>query len=307
MEKRLTTTAMLFSVGFLFMLVCAVGAFFYGVKIGSDKIEAKYAAEEEAKSAGNAATFPYQQQDLVSFYLTVYSPYRDFQNEWLNAADSLAKGDGTDSAARFKGLAKLARQKAEEASSFDMGKSPLLGDAQHAYIRSLKYFEEAADAASKAAKSAAPDDLRNTIQKNKAYQSAVKESLSAQKAYFASMQKWAASVDPTIPDDAAAATEPLQLKEWSKLPLVVKNRIIADYMAARNELYGFYPHDMASSIDEFIRSGQAANMKLQTLNAVADLLLNTKAVRTGDYASVKSRLYAEEMLPQLPFFYPEPD
>ena len=35
MEKRITRTEMLFSLGFLFMLVFAVGAFFYGVKIGS--------------------------------------------------------------------------------------------------------------------------------------------------------------------------------------------------------------------------------------------------------------------------------
>ena len=44
MEKRITRTEMLFSLGFLFMLIFAVGAFFYGVKIGSDKTEAKLVA-----------------------------------------------------------------------------------------------------------------------------------------------------------------------------------------------------------------------------------------------------------------------
>ena len=85
MEKRLTATAMLFSVGFVFMLVCTVGAFFYGIQIGSAKTEAKYTAENAGADAAAALASPYQQQDLVSFYHTVFLPYREFQNEWFGS------------------------------------------------------------------------------------------------------------------------------------------------------------------------------------------------------------------------------
>jgi len=84
MEKRLTRTEMLFSLGFLFMLVFAVGAFFYGVKMGSDKTEAKFIEQTKHLSSGNVkSATAYQQQDLVSFYHTVFLPYREFECDLL--------------------------------------------------------------------------------------------------------------------------------------------------------------------------------------------------------------------------------
>jgi len=302
MEKRLTTTAMLFSLGFVFMLILAVGAFFYGIQLGTEKAEAKYTAKTAAVQAGEDAT-PYQQQELVSFYLTVFSPYREFQAEWLAAADKLLRGGNIDSAAAFKKLAKLADTKAEEASSFNMQKSPLLGEAQVAYIRSLKYFK---DAASKAAadKSDDPAKILEHIQSDKNYKSAVSESLAAQSAYYDAMQKWAASVDPAIPAAYKIAV-PLGVEQWDKLSLIVKNKVIVSYLIERSELYGFLPQDLTSRVDEFIRSGQASKMKLKTVGGIVDLLLNTRAVDSGDFNANKARFYRSETLPQLPFFYAE--
>ncbi|MBH5317993.1 hypothetical protein I6N90_09265 [Paenibacillus sp. GSMTC-2017] len=305
MEKRLTTTAMLFSVGFVFMLVCAVGAFFYGVKIGSDKTEMKYASTAKAdEEAAKLASTPYQQQDLVSFYLTVYSPYREFQNDWFAAMTKLSKGQDVDTEATFKKLAKLAEQKAKEASSFDMQKSPLLGEAQVGYIRSLKKFKEAADKATNANSNTNVIELYKIILNEKNYIAATDESLIAQRAYFYAMQKWAATVDPDIPS-AYKTSEPISVKQWNSLPISIKNIIVVDYLVKRNELNPFYPHDLTSRVDEFIESGQASKMKLTTLNAIVDLLLNTEAVDLGDFALNKGRFYQSEVLPQLPFFYPE--
>lgn len=302
MEKRLTTTAMLFSLGFVFMLVVAVGAFFYGIQFGKDKAEAKYAAKTEAENVNESAT-PYQQQELVSFYLTVFSPYREFQTEWFAASDKLFRSGNIDAGSAFKNLAKLADQKAEEASSFNMQQSPLLGEAQVAYIRSLKYFK---DAAAKAAadKSTDPDKLLDNIQNDKNYKSAVQESLAAQQAYYEAMQKWAASVDPAIPA-SYKHSEPLGTEQWDKLALVVKNRAVVSYLTERGELFGFFPQDLTSRIDEFIRSGQASKMKLKTIGGIIDLLLNTRAVDSGDFSANKARFYQSETLPQLPFFYSE--
>ncbi|RIX53454.1 hypothetical protein D3P08_08410 [Paenibacillus nanensis] len=305
MEKRLTISAMLFSVGFVFMLVLAVGAFFFGVQVGSEKIEAKYTAakaEEEKGKVDDSAT-PYQQQDLVSFYLTVFSPYREFQTEWLSAMDKLSRGGNVDASSAFKNLSKLASKKAEEASSFNMQKSPLLGDAQVAYIRSMKLFKSAADKAA-SSKSASHADLFKAVLADSNYKTAVKESLDGQKAYYEAMQKWAATVDINIPA-VAKTPDPLSVAKWNAMPITVKNLVIADYLAKQDEMNSFYPHDLTSRVDEFIKSGQASKMKLQTVNGIVELLIGTKAVDFGDFGPNKEQFYASETLPQLPFFYSE--
>ncbi|MFD0586868.1 hypothetical protein ACFQZE_02545 [Paenibacillus sp. GCM10027627] len=303
MEKRLTTTAMLFSVGFLFMLVCAVGAFFYGVQIGSEKIEAKYAAAKEAEGGISESATPYQQQDLVSFYLTVFSPYREFQSKWLSDMDALSRGGNLDAEAAFKSLAKLADKKVEESASFNMQKSPLLGEAQIAYVRSLKLFKDAATKAA-AAKTKDKAAIYKNVLADSNYKAAVKEALEAQKDYYHAMQQWAATVDPKVPN-TYKASGPLSADKWKGLPLTVKNSIVVNYLKERNELYEFYPHDLTSRVDDFIQSGQASKMKLQTANAIIDLLMNTRAVDPEDFSAIKGRLYESETLPQLPFFYPK--
>ncbi|GKU79576.1 hypothetical protein [Paenibacillus sp. L3-i20] len=305
MEKRLTTSAMLFSVGFVFMLVCAVGAFFYGVKIGSEKMELKYnAAAKQDGEASKHANSPYQQQDLVSFYLTVYSPYREFQNEWFAAMTKLSKGQAVDISSTFKELAKLADKKSKDASSFDMQKSPLLGEAQVGYIRSLKKFKEAAAKAAGTSSKVNVIELYKSILNEKNYTLAAEESLNAQRAYFHAIQKWTATIDPDIPSEYKASAG-LSTTQWKQLPIAIKNTIIVDYLVTRKELNTYYPHDMTSRIDEFIESGQAAKMKLTTLTGIIDLLMNTEAVDLGDFSLNKGRFYQSEVLPQLPFFYPE--
>ncbi|MDQ6418268.1 hypothetical protein RB620_02340 [Paenibacillus sp. LHD-117] len=304
MEKRLTNSAMLFSVGFVFMLVCAVGAFFYGVQIGMDKVEAGYEAKRQEEAAATKTDgSPYQQQDLVSFYHTVFSPYREFQNEWLIAMDKLSQGQSGDFGDVMSNLSKLALRNSEEASSYDMGKSARLGDAQVAYIRSLKLFAKVADAGADKAKKLTADKLQAAIKEDKNYLGAVKETLDAQAHYYAAMQLWAATIDPDIPGELSVP-KVLGLKNWSSMPLTVKNGIVVQYLKEYNVLKPFYPQDLTARVDDFIASGQAAKMKLQTASAVIDLLLNTDAVRSGDFLGSLNRFYQSELMPQLPFFLP---
>ena len=82
MDKHLSRFQMLFSLGFIFMLVLAVAAFFAGVEVGSSRTESRYEAKKLLAAASSSKP-SYSQQDLVSFYHTVFSPYREFQNEWL--------------------------------------------------------------------------------------------------------------------------------------------------------------------------------------------------------------------------------
>lgn len=300
MEKRLTTTTMLFFVGFIFMLVCAVGAFIYGVQIGAEKIEAKYAASQQAEGAADEFASAYKQQDLVSFYLTVFSPYREFQAEWLTALDKLSHHSDFVAGESFNDLVRLAELKTKEASSFNLQHSPLLGEAQVAYIRSIKLFKDVAEKAA-SIKSVDPTHVQNSIVNDKNYTSAVKESLDAQKLYYEAMYKWAATIDPNIPA-AYTQTKPLGVMEWNGLPLTVKNLIIVKQLSTRDELYSFLPHDLTSRVDGIIANGQASRMKLLTIDEIVELLLNTNAVDSGDFDSNKTKFYPSETLPQLPFF-----
>lgn len=304
MEKRLTNSAMLFSVGFVFMLVCAVGAFFYGVQIGMDKVEAGYEAQRKLEAAASKTDgSPYQQQDLVSFYHTVLSPYREFQSEWLSAMDKLSQGQSEDFGGVMNNLSKLAERKSEEASAYDMGKSVRLGDAQIAYVRSLKQFAKAASAGAGIAKKDSGLKLHQAIMNEESYTAAVQLTLEAQAHYYTAMQLWASTIDPDIPGETTLS-KVVSLKEWSAMPLTMKNGIVAQYLKEYDKLLPFYPQDMTARVDDFIASGQAAKMKLQTATAIIDLLLNTNAVRSGDFLLNFNKLYQDQMLPQLPFFLP---
>lgn len=304
MEKRLTNTAMMFSVGFVFMLVCAVGAFFFGVQIGMNKVEAGYEAiRKEEAAASKMDGVPYQQQDLVSFYHTVFSPYREFQTEWLTYMDKLSQGASDDYGDVMSNLSKLAERKSQEASAYDMGKSARLGEAQVAYIRSLKLFAKAAEAGSELANKASGIELRAAIAKDSNFAEAVNQTLIAQSHYYAAMQLWASTIDSDIIGEKALP-QVLSLNEWSTMPLIVKNGIVAQYLMAYNELTPFNPQDMTARVDDFVASGQSSKMKLQTATAIIDLLLNTNAVRGGDFQTHFNKFYQTELLPQLPFFLP---
>ncbi|SFF04114.1 hypothetical protein SAMN05216378_4842 [Paenibacillus catalpae] len=300
MEKRLPRSAMIFSLGFVFMLVCAVGAFFYGVKIGTSKTETKYEMKQ-LKSAAAENISPYQQQDLVSFYHTVFLPYREFQSDWDAAMNEFAQGEAGSASSKLKELADLARSKRTEAASFDMQKSPLLGDAQSNYIRSLEQFEQAAKAASASAKTTGASKLQSSIEQLGSYQLAVRQALAAQQAYYAAMMKWGATVEPSIPSNYTMP-KVIEIKKWSSLPLIVKNKLMADQLASREQLMVFYPQDLTSRIDDFIASGQPSKLNLKSVTAIADLLIDTEAVRSGDFTENRSKLYKLDLLPQLPFF-----
>lgn len=301
MEKRLTTTAMLFSVGFVFMLICTVGAFFYGIQIGKDKTEEKYAVADEGSALAASAATPYQQQDLVSFYHTVFLPYREFQNEWFAAMNKLSQGKTNEATSMFKDLASLADDKAKEASSVDMQRSPLLGQSQISYIRSLKLFNEASLKAATSAKTLTTAELKKNVEQEKTYLSASQFALNAQQAYYSAMLKWAATVDTDIPSEYSA-TAMLELNQWKNLSITVKNKVMSDQLMTRKKLATYYPQDLTSRVDEFVVSGQASKMKLHTLSSVVDLLINTEAVRSGDFLASMSTLYQKPLLPQLPFF-----
>lgn len=305
MEKRLTRSELIFSLGFIFMLVVAVGAFFYGAKIGAEKTEAKYVEQAKHLTSADAEPGSYPQQDLVSFYHTVFLPYREFQSEWYKTIEKMNGGQLAEPASALKELSSLAKQKYAQAQTASIaGSSPLLQQAQVEILKGLKLLGEAASRGAVSSKDVETDQLLVALKKDSFYKEGVEQIMSGQLDYYQSMLRWGNTVNKKIP----ATYEPtsiLGIAQWKTLPLTVKNKLMADHMKARMLLTSYYPQDLVSAVDDYILSGEAAKMKMKSVDAVVDLLVNANAVRSGDFLNSKAKVYAKETIPQLPFFFPE--
>lgn len=302
MDKRYNRSAMLYTIMFLAMLIFAVVSFFYGLNLGSKKTEEKYAAV--IGISDKQPDYSYQQQDLVSFYLTVYAPYREFQLEWADTLNKISNGKVSNVSSIYKELEGQASKKAEAATSFSLQHAGKLGNAQQNYIRSLNSFEKVSNTLQKKSSSITYDEINALLNSSEEYSNAIKQALTGQELYFNVMYLWAISVDPNIPIQFKNNVS-LNTDTWSSYPLIIKNEIIANYLLEQNKFEEFLPHDLTSAIDQFIESGQAKNMNISTVEGIISLLINTGAVRTGDYSLNKNKLYQDEFLPQIPFFYPD--
>jgi len=301
MDKRFTRSAALFSTMFLTMLIFAVVAFFYGMNLGSKQVENKYAYLKEGKNEPEAYT--YQQQDLVSFYHTVFVPTRAFHNDWHEAITKISNNEVSNISSVFKELEGQASKKAKDAGSFNLQHAALLGEAQQSYIRSLNQFEKLAGIIQKKGNSLNYEKLISLLENENSYEVAVSQSLKAQKAYYDAMYLWASSIDPEIPTNFQNSTNQ-SIDNWKTFPMVIKNSIVSSFLVNQSQFVNFYPHDLVSNIDNFIESGQINTMNITDVRSIIDLLLNTGAVRAGDYNQSKNKLYSHEFLPQIPLFYP---
>jgi len=304
MEKRLNRSDLMFSLAFLLMLIIAVGAFFYGVKVGTDRTQAKYASEEVSETTASPQPNSYQQQDLVSFYHTVFLSYREFQKDWLAAQNKWQSDPSADRSSSMKELARSAQQKYDAINSVYVPPiSPQLKNSQTSYLKSLKLFKEGFSKLAASANEGTTAMVLDKVAANSYYSEGISQALTAQKDYYSSMLKWAETVDTDIPGDYIKP-EVLTIAKWKTLPLIVKIKVSSDYLSEQGNLVEYLPHDLTARIDQFISSGQADKRKAKSFNDIAELLSSTEAVRSGDFIEMKSRFYENEQLPQLPFFFP---
>ena len=302
MEKRLNRSELVFSLAFLLMLVVAAGAFFFGVRVGTDRTEAKYETKEADAAASPALPNAYQQQDLVSFYHTVFLPYREFQKNWFDVQRDLLSDATMDRSAAMKQLTKSATKTYDKIKAVQVSAaSPLLVDAQTSYLKSLKLFSDGFSALAKE-KAKSGDDFLAALNANDYYKEGRIQALSGQDRYYHSMLKWASTVDLDIPADYEIP-DILAIEKWRTLPLIVKIKASADYLSTLTDMKEFAPQDLTARIDDFIRSGQAERRKLKSVGAIAELLTSADGVRGGDFLRMKERFYGQEQLPQLPFFF----
>jgi hypothetical protein len=303
MDKRLNRSDLVFSLTFLLMLVIAVGAFFYGVKVGSQRVEAQYAAKEMPVPSPSPAANAYQQQDLVSFYHTVFLPYREFQNDWFAAQNKWLADPAADRSASMKELSKSAEQKYNAIKGVNVPEiSPLLKDAQNRYLKSLKLFKESFNGLAPQANEGIASITLDKVNGDAYFKEARIQSLTAQKSYYDAMLKWASTVNLNI-DGNYKVPDNINITKWKVLPLIIKLQVTADYLSEQNLMTPYLPHDLTARVDQFIQSGQTDKKKIKTFNAIAELMTSTEAVRNGDFQQMKARFYENQQLPQLPFFF----
>src|SRR5437868_3931702 len=99
MNKRLSRSDYILSLIFIFMLICVIGAFFYGIQLGTTRVEAKQQALIDKKIEIAKGMTSYNQTYLVSFYHTIYLPFKEFQTVWFkDMSDIEMKGSTLDPA-----------------------------------------------------------------------------------------------------------------------------------------------------------------------------------------------------------------
>lgn len=304
MEKRLTRSDFVFILVFIFMLILALGAFFAGLKMGTDRTESKYADLVKQKKEEAAGLYAYHQSYLVSFYHTVYLPFREFNLKWSGNMDQIeSETGGTDASSLLKGLAKLADDQYSAMQVQTVPEtSPLLVEAQADYLKSLKLFSQAANSMQSKANSLAPAALLDQINKDAYFNEAKNFALGAQKKYYDAIVLWHQSMDSQAKGADSIEGKDLGFDEWSQLDLNLKNAYISGLFISAKDFYAFTPQDVTLRVDEMIKSGQAKKLNTKTVAQVVDVLVNTHAVRQGDFISGKAKYYGGETIPQLPFF-----
>ncbi|MFD2611983.1 hypothetical protein [Paenibacillus gansuensis] len=301
MEKRLSRTEYLFSLFFILMLVGAVGAFFYGVQIGTQKAEAKYSGLlSPVSKQPTAASYP--QQQLVSFYHTIFSPYRVFQGKWFDHLDAMDRQQTSASpSSLLNELSRIADEEYRKAAKSSMpGSTPLLQEAQKNYLKSLKLFSQSAAKYKEKAEGLGTAAFIRQITADPYVQEAANFGLLAQAQYYEAILKWNAGGDSNLKLASMPGTEKIDLKQWSGLSLNSKNAYLANLLLEEKQYEPFDPQDLSVRIDQMLRNGTLQKLKLTNVREIALMLIETEAVRAGDYLKNRDKYYANEKLPLIP-------
>jgi hypothetical protein len=282
------------------MLICAVGAFFYGVEVGKNRTTTQLEASKQSTDK-KPVSGTLQQQDLVSFYHTVFIPYREFQNEWINVVENANTKQTTDLPTELKRLATLSQKTFKEISAVSMPASTPLEHSQQQLLKSIASFQSVSKRLSNSKDSQPVAQVLTALRKDADYKAAVSKSLQGQQSYYNAMVQWALTINPDIPQ-SKGQPDTMKVSYWKSLPLIVKNKLSADLITASGTVVSYYPQDLTSRIDDFINSGQAQKLRYDLIGPITELLIDTRAVRSGDFKSSMVSQYSMQLLPQLPFF-----
>lgn len=287
---------------FILIVIVGVSSFLFGIKIGKEETEATY---EQIITEMTATPDPggiYTQQDISSFYNSVYVPYLEIQKEWLAARNALALGKLSEAKRLFDELSTHTNENYAVAKQVSMSESaPLLQDAQIGLLKGMKLIGETSHRATLWFAEGTSKTITYTINQDQYYLEAVKQITNAKYNYHFAILKWASKEDSHINGkDTKAAT--ISIAQWSPLPVVIKNKIMSQQMRDRKLIANYEAQDLTAAADRIIASGISKKMGAKTVNEVIDLLLSTEAVRKGDFLKEAEELYKNQTLPKIPLF-----
>jgi hypothetical protein len=288
------------------MLICVIGAFFYGIQYGTARAEAKQQELLDKKAEIARGMTSYNQSYLVSFYHTIYLPFKEFQTVWFKDMNDIEiRGNTIDPAALIKELSKLASAKYDIVVTQSMpSTSPLLQNSHQNYLKSLKLFSTAAKAFESKANSMQVSVLAAEIEKDAYFSEAKSFALQAQKQFYESIVKWNETVEVNALKGAELVNNnPLALSDWNQMNFNIKNQYITGLLLKNKYYKPYNPQDLLIGIDDMIKSGQAKKMNTNSVQQIVDILVGTGAVRQDDFIRGKMKWYGTEKIPQLPFFF----
>lgn len=299
--KRLSLSDYLLSLLFIVMLICIVGAFFYGVEVGKKRAADKYEQLLVEKQAQEHLLSAYHQQYFVSFYHTVFLPWREFHKEWFETMERIRYAEPSRQlGSMLKDLERSARQAYDSVRIATVpDTSPMLWEAQKKYMQSLKLFATALGRIDP--KGMTGPELAEAIEHDAYFREAKQFALQAQNDFYDAIAIWNETVQ-NVPHRPLLEQSELAVDQWRNMNLNFKNRYVTAWMMENDHFVEFLPQDLVIRIDELIRTGQAEQMGLSTIPSIASTLVQTGAVRNGDFLNGQSRYYANEPVPQLPFF-----
>jgi hypothetical protein len=292
MNNRLTRTDYLVVYFLIILMAASIGSFFFGLNIGQNRTVAKYETFAEQKKLKKVTSEAYTEQDLASFYHTVYRPYDlFFQPLWkeLESSQDLPTS---------KSWKKLTEETLKQISAFSVSdKSPLLVNAQTGYIQSLKSLLEALDQSSA--------DLRGLLE-NQFYLESRKSRLKAQQDFFQAIMVWEQQyVTKKEPPESINAS-PFLLQNWGLLTLHQKNKVIARELYVMGLDKPYSPQDVTVNLDAFIRSGETKALSIKDVPRALKILSAAQSIRNGDFLNQKDQQYSKAAFPMIPFYRQSP-
>lgn len=283
----------------LFMFLLVAGGFLYGYKMGADTTAAKYAEKLASEVKIDTDLIAYDQDHLVTFYYTVFQPYRSFQNAWFTTRDGIRQKKKS-----FSDLTDLAGQAgdaAEQLSRLRVPKaSPLLVSAQTSYLKSLTIFQKMLSDFEQNEGESSLDALKR-IQQTADLAIAADYALQGQRDYFAAIVKWnQQELEQPVSGVNEITGDKIGIALWKQMNLNVKNAASAHYLWKSKQFGSYMPQDLTVNVEELRESGTLTNAN--NVQALMKSLIDNNAVRKGDFIRKRSIYFENEFLPGVLFF-----
>jgi hypothetical protein len=304
LENRLSKFDYIVSLIIILLITANVASFFFGVKYGADEMETKYLAMINKDKMPDRSKDSYHQQHIVSYYYTVFQPMIDFEKNWFKLYNSLIYNDSASNRSeQIKALTSTINEELKSIEAIEMpASSSLLVDSQQNALKSLTLFKEVAESLQNMRNSTEQNKWLSKVQEDGNYLQARNFALLSRQQYYTAIVEWNKTINSQIEGLPLLGKKSVTIDEWKTLNLNLKNQLVSQILNTAKNYTQAMPQDFVGRIDEMIRSGQAADMNLDTISEIIKTLSATRAVNKGDFSLLQDKYYAEEFVPAIPIY-----